>query len=66
MGKKIFGWVLFAWMAIATVGASGDLMKHGGVRFGTELAAVVVCCTLAILGLALALGKSKPPTEPKR
>jgi hypothetical protein len=66
MGKRIFGWVLFAWMAIATVGALGDIRQHGGVRFGTELAAAIVCCSLAALGLVLALGKSKPPTEPKQ
>jgi hypothetical protein len=66
MGKKIFGWLLFGWMAIAVVGASNDMVKHGGIRLGTELAAVVVCGALAALGLVLALGKSKTPTDPKQ
>lgn len=63
MGRKIAGWLLFGWMAVAVTGASNDLIKHGGVRLGSELAAVVVCGALAAIGLLLALGKSKPPSD---
>lgn len=66
MVRRILGWLLFAWMAIAVIGGGSEAFKHAknGTRFGTELAAVAVCAVLAGIGLTMALGKAKPPGKP--
>jgi len=61
MVKKILGWLLFVWMSIAVIGASRDMLTHGGVRLGAELGAAVFCAVLAVLGLVMAL--SRPPRK---
>ena len=62
--KKIFGWVLLAWMPIALIDPVKKMMTHNGVRFATELVALVaVVSGVAAIGLSMALGKKKPPAD---
>ena len=60
MWKRIFGAALFVWMAAATFGSTKDMLSHQGVRQATEIAAIVVCAALALIGLIMAVAPAKP------
>lgn len=61
MWTRFFGALLFVWMVAAVIAASKS-MHAGGTPMYTELAAIVVCSALGLIGLAIALGigKGKP------
>jgi hypothetical protein len=59
MVKKIIGWILFAWMAIAGIGVVYELPSLTGFEFWVNVGILVLCIALAGLGLKLALSKPK-------
>ena len=65
MGRRIFGGVLFLWMAASGVGLfkEGGIREHAGTRLIVDLFIMVVVAALAALGLVMLLGKSKKPTD---
>jgi hypothetical protein len=64
MIKRIFGLLLFIWMACAIVSSAPETFRHHGTRFQTEMAVLVFCSALAALGLVLVFRKQPPAEEP--
>lgn len=64
MWRRIVGWIVFVWFTISFVGASRDVFAQEGVRRGTTIGAAIFCGAVALVGLAMALGKDKPNEQP--
>jgi hypothetical protein len=62
MWKRVFGGVVFVWMTAAAIGSWREVHLGQGARGGTELAAVVVCALLALIGRLMAIGPAKRAT----
>jgi hypothetical protein len=65
MWRRIFGGLLFLWMAAATIGASLQLRDKHGTPFWTGVGAAVFCGSLAAIGLKMVFHKAKANKDPQ-
>jgi len=62
--KRIFGFLLFAWMVACLAGLIGDVRNQVGTRFWMDVGVGVFVVALGLIGLQMVFGKGNATNPP--